>query len=86
MAEAGRHGKICVCLTEIDEPILINCPVSYRSAIKQMLSSPSEMLRVTRGGTMSVDSAEAGLITGLARKVRLDNRALRLLTYDVDTE
>ncbi|KAI4269144.1 MAG: hypothetical protein L6R38_007574 [Xanthoria sp. 2 TBL-2021] len=84
MADAGMNGRILICLAEIDGSILKTCTATQWSALQQMLSSTSRVLWVTRGGTMDVDSADAALITGLARTARSDNPGLRLITYDMN--
>ncbi|KAL8722892.1 MAG: hypothetical protein Q9181_007402 [Wetmoreana brouardii] len=86
VAEAGLNGSICICLIEIDNSILKTCTATQWSALRQMLSSASRVLWVTKGGTMDVHLADAGLITGLARTARLENPALRLITYDMDSK
>lgn len=84
MADAGMNGRILICLAEMDGSILKTCTATKWSALQQMLSSTSKVLWVTRGGTMDVDSADAALITGLARTARSDNPGLCLITYDID--
>ncbi|KAL8919077.1 MAG: hypothetical protein Q9208_006961 [Pyrenodesmia sp. 3 TL-2023] len=79
--DAGLNGKVCICLSEMDNPILKDCSASQWSAVKRMLCSPSRVLWVTRDGSM--DPA-TGLITGLARAARSDNNALHLVTCDLD--
>ena len=84
VADAGLDGKVCICIAEIENSILKGCTASQWNALARMLSSPSQVLWVTKGGTMDVDYADEGLITGLARTARSDNNALRLVTYDTD--
>ncbi|KAL9602197.1 MAG: hypothetical protein Q9179_002623 [Wetmoreana sp. 5 TL-2023] len=86
VAEAGLNGSICICLIEFDNSILKTCTATQWNSLRQMLSSASRVLWVTKGGTMDVHLADAGLITGLARTARLDNPALRLITYDIDSK
>ena len=84
ISTAGLDGKVCICLAEMDSPILSTCTEAQWLSIREMLSSASTVLWVTSGGTMDVNSAEAGLIPGLARSSRSDNQALRLVTLDLD--
>ncbi|KAL8735751.1 MAG: hypothetical protein Q9166_000614 [cf. Caloplaca sp. 2 TL-2023] len=86
MAEAGLNGKTCICLAEIGSSVLKTCSISEWSALRQMLSSASRTLWVTKGGTMEADFPDASLITGLARTARSDNNALQLVTFDMDTK
>ena len=83
LIDGGLHGKICLCLIEIDSPVLKNCTASQWNALRQMLSSTGRVLWITKGGTKDVHLPDAGLITGLARTARMDNPALRFITYDI---
>ena len=84
VATAGLDGKVCIFLAEIETPILDACTESQWHSIRAMLSSSSQILWITCGGTMDTSSPEAGLITGLARSSRSDNGSLRLVTLDID--
>ena len=86
IADAASTDRICICLAEMDGPILSKCTQTQWTALRKILSSASKVLWVTRGGAMEIDSAEAGLITGLARGARSDNNALRLVTLDMDSK
>ena len=82
IADARVDGKICICLAEVDVPILNTCNESQWLAIRKMLSSASSVLWVTRG--MDTERVETSLIVGLGRSSRSDNHALRLVTLDLD--
>ena len=84
--DGGLYGRICLCLVEFDSPILKKCTASQWNALRQMLSSTSRVLWITKDGTKDVHSPDAGLITGLARTARMDNPALRFITYDIASE
>ena len=84
ISTAGLDGKVCICLAEMDSPILSTCTEAQWLSIREMSSSESNVLWVTSGGAMDVNSAEAGLIAGLSRYSRSDNEALRLVTLDLD--
>ena len=86
IAWAGLDGKICICLAELEGGILDRLTEREWAAMREMASSASQVLWVTRGGAMDVASPEAGLIVGLARSSRSDNEALRLVTLDLDRE
>ena len=82
IADARVDGKICICLAELDVPILSTCNKTQWLAIRKMLSSASNVLWVTRG--MDTEQVETSLIVGLARSSRSDNVALRLVKLDLD--
>lgn len=86
IAGAGLHGKTCICLAELEGGIVNTLTEQEWTAVREMASSASQVLWVTRGGAMDVTSPEAGLITGLARSSKSDNEALRLVTLDLDPE
>lgn len=82
IADARVDDKICICLAEIDVPLLRTCNETQWLAIRKMLSSASSVLWVTRG--IDTEQVETSLIVGLARSSRSDNVALRLVTLDLD--
>ena len=63
----------CICLAEMDSPILRTYTEAQWLSIREMLSLVSTVLWVTSGGTLDINSAEAGLIAGLAQSSRPDN-------------
>lgn len=77
---------MCICLAEMHGSVLKELTESQWVGLKKMLPSASGVLWVTQGGAMNVTSAEAGLISGLARTARSENAAPRLLTLDMDPE
>lgn len=79
------ESKICICLIELQGPVLKSCTGAQFDSIKTILSSAKGVLWVTRGGAVECASPEAGLITGLARSVRSDNPDIRLVTLDLDS-
>lgn len=84
LPDLGADGKVCTCLAELEQSILDNCNEAQWTSIQKTLSSASQVLWITCGGTMNVKHIEAGLMTGLARSARSDNEALRLITLDLD--
>lgn len=82
IADARIDGKICICLAEVDVPILSTCNETQWLAVRKMLSSASSVLWVTGG--MDTEQVETSLIVGLARSSRSDNHGLRLITLDLD--
>lgn len=86
IAWAGLHGKTCICLAELECGILNTLAELEWNAMREMVSSASQVLWVTRGCGMDVTLPVAGLITGLARSSKSDNEALRLVTLDLDYE
>ena len=86
IAWAGLEGKTCICLAELEGGILNRLAEREWTAMREMVSSASQVLWVTCGGAMDVALPESGLIVGLARSSRSDNEALRLVTLDLDRE
>ena len=86
IARAGIQGTLCICLAELETGILNRLDELEWTALREMASSSSQVLWVTRGSTMDVSLPESGLIIGLARAAKSDNEALRLITLDLDSE
>ena len=84
IAQAGLHGKICICLAELEGGLLNNLTELEWTTLREMATSASQVLWVTRGSAMDVTLPETGLIVGLARSSESDNEALRLVTLDLD--
>ncbi len=84
IAQAGLEGKTCICLAELEGEVLNTFAEWEWTAMREMASSASQVLWVTRGGAMDVTLPEAGIISGLARSSKADNKALRLVTLDLD--
>ena len=86
IAQAKLHGKTYICLAELEGGTLNNLTELEWTALREMASSASQVLWVTRDGAMDVTLPETGLITGLARSAKSDNEALRLVTLGLDPE
>jgi acyl transferase domain-containing protein/NADPH:quinone reductase-like Zn-dependent oxidoreductase len=84
LEQTSATGKVCVVLPEMHEHILSSGSPSQFGAIKNMLSTAKGVLWVTQGAAMDCTAPDNSLITGLARTVRNDNEALRLVTLDMD--
>lgn len=83
-ASANLMGGVCICLIDMYGSVLKELTEYQWLALKNILSSACNVLWVTQGGSMSVRSPEAGLISGIARAARSENAALRLVTIDID--
>lgn len=75
----------CICLLEMQEPILETCSSAQWAFIQKLLTMAKDVLWVTRGGALESKKPEASLITGLARTARSDNHRIRLVTLDIDS-
>ncbi|KAL8832103.1 MAG: hypothetical protein Q9191_000460 [Dirinaria sp. TL-2023a] len=73
----------CIFLDELERPILSNLPASDFQAI-QNLCSAAGILWVVQGGQMESSTPESSMAVGLARCIRSENPAIRLVTLDLD--
>lgn len=77
-------GKVCIFLTEIERPVLLEMSEERFTQIKKMLNSCKGVLWVSRGGVLDCAQPEFGLHTGLLRTLRLEDNGKRYISLDVD--
>ena len=77
-----KHSH-CIFLDELEHPILANLSASDFQAI-QTLCSAAGILWVVQGGQMESSTPESSMAVGLARCIRSENPAIRLVTLDLD--
>lgn len=73
----------CIFLDELQHPILANLSAPDFQAI-QNLCSAAGILWVVQGGQMESTIPESSMAIGLARCIRSENPAIRLVTLDLD--
>lgn len=73
----------CIFLDELEHPILANLSAPDFQAI-QNLCSAAGILWVVQGGQMESSTPESSMAVGLARCIRSENTAIRLVTLDLD--
>lgn len=73
----------CIFLDELEHPMLANLSAPDFQAV-QNLCSAAGVLWVNRGGQLESSTPESGMAVGLARCIRSENPAIRLVTLDLD--
>jgi NADPH:quinone reductase-like Zn-dependent oxidoreductase/malonyl CoA-acyl carrier protein transacylase len=76
-------GRICVILSDLDQPFLANATEEQFSALQRTLLSSQGILWVTRGAHEKSSSPEANMISGMSRTIRSET-ALPFATLDLD--
>lgn len=78
-------GKFCIVTLEANRPFLFGMAKEEDfDAIKRTILKSTNILWLTRGGTMESTYPEANMITGLARTIRGENPNIRMTTLDLD--
>ncbi|KAJ5971622.1 uncharacterized protein N7479_001540 [Penicillium vulpinum] len=77
-------GKACIFLGEVDQPLLHNLGDSVLRGIKDMVTSCSNLVWVTRGGAIECDRPEMALASGFLRVLRNESVAHSLILLDLD--
>ncbi|KAH8900188.1 ketoacyl-synt-domain-containing protein [Thozetella sp. PMI_491] len=79
-----NRGRVCVVLTELDQPLLANVSEAQFSAIQALTATYTQgILWVTRGAYEQSTSPESNMISGLSRTVRSET-LLPFATLDID--
>jgi hypothetical protein len=81
---ADLSGKTCIFLEELVSPMLHDLQQDQFEAIRTFVSASKGILWVTRGGANESDVPEANLAPGLARSLRSEKQARKLVTLDLD--
>ncbi|KAK4983979.1 putative secondary metabolism biosynthetic enzyme [Elasticomyces elasticus] len=78
------EGKICIFLSEIEEPLLSRVDPTRFKAIQTLLNESKGVLWVTCGAAIDCENPETALHTGLLRTRRLEDIGKRYIALDVD--
>ena len=73
----------CIFLDELEHPMLAKISATDFQAV-QNLCSAAGVLWVVQGGQMESSTPESSMAIGLARCIRSENPAIRLVTLDLD--
>ena len=77
-------GKICIFVSEIDEPLLDNMSSSSFDAVKSLLNNADGVLWLSRGATVLAERPQTAVHTGLLRTLRLENAGKKYFSLDLD--
>ncbi|KAL8727151.1 MAG: hypothetical protein Q9166_006247 [cf. Caloplaca sp. 2 TL-2023] len=82
----GAPGEHVIMLADFEGPLLATLQESELAGLRNLTTSASSVLWVTRGGLLKGKLPEYGMTAGLARSVRSENASLNLTTLDFDAE
>lgn len=85
ISQADVKDSHCIFLDELERPMLANLSAPDFQAV-QNLCSAAGVLWVVQGGQMKSSTPESNMAVGLARCIRSENPAIRLVTLDLDEE
>ncbi|TDZ31026.1 Reducing polyketide synthase PKS2 [Colletotrichum spinosum] len=81
--EVNTEGKLCIVLTELEQPFLANPTKEQFADVRNMLAGVQGCLWVVRGAYDKATSPESNMIVGLSRSVRSET-VLPFATLDLD--
>ncbi|KAI9647281.1 hypothetical protein NHQ30_003664 [Ciborinia camelliae] len=77
--------KLCLFISELDEPLLSTLSSTQFLALQKALISPRGILWVVRGAYLNSSDPNANMVTGLSRSIRSET-TLKFATLDLDPE
>ncbi|KAL8857761.1 MAG: hypothetical protein Q9178_005661 [Gyalolechia marmorata] len=83
---AGAPGEHVIMLADFEGPLLASLQEDELAGLRNLTTSASSILWVTRGGLLKGKRPEYGMVAGLARSVTSENASLDLTTLDFDME
>ncbi|KAJ5556997.1 Type I Polyketide synthases (Type I PKS) [Penicillium frequentans] len=80
LAECEPHGKICVFLSEMVQPLFYSCDKTQFDQLKIILAHAAGIIWLTN------HDPKNALVTGLARTARSENSGMRFITLKTDPD
>ncbi|KAI9721406.1 MAG: Type I Iterative PKS [Chrysothrix sp. TS-e1954] len=81
--ELKPHRKICICLDEMNAPVLTHMTTERFAALKDMFSHAKGVLWVTCGSSSNMRNADLNFVQGFVRALRLENASLKAVTLSL---
>ncbi|KAL2060742.1 hypothetical protein VTL71DRAFT_9384 [Oculimacula yallundae] len=78
------EGKVCVVLSELDQPVISTLDATSFQAVQKMLTGAAGVLWVVRGAYTDSTNPDAEMIIGMARSIRSET-LLKFATLDLGT-
>lgn len=82
----GTPGEHIIMLADFEGPLLSTLQEDELTGLRNLTTSASSILWVTRGGLLKGKLPDYGMVAGLARSVTSENASLDLTTLDFDTD
>ncbi|KAF2768961.1 reducing type I polyketide synthase, partial [Teratosphaeria nubilosa] len=83
-APAAIDGSICLIVDDFTQPLLTHMDGEKFGLLRDALCKARGAMWLHFGGTLHCGQPQAGLIQGLFRVLRFENRAKRYITYDLE--
>ena len=80
------QGRTSIVLVELTEPILQEPNDEQFACIKRIMLDSTAVLWIVQGANITSDAPTSSMITGLARTIRSENGASRIVVLDLDPQ
>ncbi|KAF9737290.1 hypothetical protein PMIN06_001585 [Paraphaeosphaeria minitans] len=86
LGQVDGTNKICIFLTEVDQPVLSTLDQQNFEALQKLLTSVQGMLWVVKGAYENAQNPDANMIAGFSRTLRSEGALMNFITLDLDAE
>lgn len=86
LSHVDGTDKICIFLTELDQPVLSTLGEHTFEALQKLLTSIQGMLWVVKGAYDNSQNPDANMIAGFSRTLRSEGTLMNFVTLDLDAE
>lgn len=86
LSHVEGSNKICVFLTELDQPILSTLGEHTFEALQKLLTSIQGMLWVVKGAYDNAKNPDSNMIAGFSRTLRSEGTLMNFVTLDLDAD
>jgi acyl transferase domain-containing protein/NADPH:quinone reductase-like Zn-dependent oxidoreductase len=81
---AKSDDKLCIFLTEIDQPFLANLDEYQFKALRKMLTKVRGLVWIVHGAYAYAKNPTANMVTGLSRTLRSEGTLMKFITLELD--
>ncbi|EHK96644.1 putative Phthioceranic/hydroxyphthioceranic acid synthase [Glarea lozoyensis 74030] len=85
LSDTDATGKLCLIITELENPLLSTLTSLQFSSLQKTLTTARGVLWVVRGAYTNSKTPDYNMVTGLSRSIRSET-LLRFATLDLDAE
>lgn len=86
LGQVDGTNKICIFLTEVDQPILSTLDQHIFEELQKLLTSVQGILWVVKGAYHNAQNPDANMIAGFSRTLRSEGTLMNFITLDLDAE
>ncbi|TVY71472.1 Compactin diketide synthase mokB [Lachnellula suecica] len=86
MAEVDLTDKLCICLAELEKPMLKDASQAHYDMTKRIFMESKGLMWVAKGACENVSQPDSAIFYGLARALRSENETFPLITFDLDSD